>query len=246
MSGVGQTRFLIAFMEIREPDMSDRSEWLLTIHLKAEALIAEPGFERRFDSFLRPDQVGKWRLDGISGYYWYLHALVSVTRPKKVLELGRCLGTSALFMLGALPEDSTLITVDTLERASDLAHKLNDPRLQIVTGNDLDLGIYDGIDLREVDFMFVDTDHTNQQASREWDLYKPFLSPDAIVAFDDITMNDMGSFWSSLDCAKLETGTAYHYTGFGLAAPFIGSPCCGGDGLRTRYQRSRQPVSKTV
>ena len=226
--------------------MNDRSQWLLDIHRKAEALIAEPGFELAFESFLRPDQVGKWRLDGISGYYWYLHALIAVTRPKKVLELGRCLGTSALFMLGALPEDSTLITVDTLERASDLAHKVDDPRLHVITGNDLDLGIYDGIDLQGVDFLFVDTDHTNLQASREWDLYKPFLSPDAIIAFDDITMNDMGAFWSELDCAKLETGTVYHYTGFGLVAPFVGSRCSPGDGLKSGCQRSRQPATTAV
>jgi hypothetical protein len=50
-------------------------------------------------------------------------------------------------------------------------------------------------------------------------LYQPFLSDSAIVAFDDITMNDMGIFWKELDCPKLETGTKYHYTGFGLVAP---------------------------
>jgi hypothetical protein len=41
----------------------------------------------------------------------------------------------------------------------------------------------------------------------------------AIVAFDDITMDDMGVFWRGLDSPKLETGTKYHYTGFGLVAP---------------------------
>ena len=209
-------RAIKALSKIRMPD---RTEWLLEVDRKAKALLAEADYASRFDSFLRPDQIGKWGLDNLSGYYWYLHALVSVTHPKKVLELGRCLGTSALFMLGALDENSTLITVDTNERASDLAHVKEDPRLKILVGNDLDLQTYKGIDLTGIDFLFIDTDHTNEQATKEWNLYLPFLSANALVAFDDITMNDMGIFWSGLECPTLETGGTYHYTGFGLAAP---------------------------
>jgi hypothetical protein len=96
---------------------------------------------------------------------------------------------------------------------------LSDPRLQVLVGNDLDLATFDGIDITQIDLLFVDTDHTCAQATKEWEFYRPFLSENALVAFDDITMNDMGSFWGPLDCAKLETGTQYHYTGFGLAAP---------------------------
>ncbi|MDR3690795.1 MAG: class I SAM-dependent methyltransferase [Fimbriimonas sp.] len=189
------------------------------VHRRAEELLSKVDFEERMDSYLRPEQLGKWGRDNISGYYWYLHALVAVTRPKKVVELGRCLGTSALFMLGALDEDAVLITVDIEERASELSHRLGDPRLHVITGNDLDLSIYDGIDISNIDFLFVDTDHTCEQATKEWALYRPLLSENAIVAFDDITMNDMGRFWEALPCVKLETGTSYHYTGFGLVAP---------------------------
>ncbi len=200
----------------------DRAEELLKIHRQAEALLQAPEFESRFEAFLRPDQIGKWRLDNVCGYYWYLHALVAVTRPRKILELGRCLGTSALFMLGALGEDATLITVDIEERASDLSHVVADPRLQVVIGNDLDLGIYDGVDIGGIDFLYVDTDHTYDQASREWALYRPLLSERGIAVFDDITMNNMGTFWNELTCAKLETGGTYHYTGFGVVAPGSG------------------------
>ncbi len=199
--------------------MPQRSDWLEDIHLRADAMIAEHGFEARFRSFLRDDQIGQWKLDGISGYYWYLNALVAVTKPKKVLELGRCLGTSTLFMLGALEPESVLISVDIEERASDLSHRADDPRLKVVVGNDLELSVFADIDLSGIDFLFIDTDHTFDQATKEWELYRPLLAPNALVVFDDITMNDMGRFWSALECAKLETETTYHYTGFGLAAP---------------------------
>jgi len=196
-----------------------KTDWLVDVNRQAEELLADPEFEQRFSNFLREDQLGKWKLDNVCGYYWYLHALVLVTRPKKIVELGRCLGTSALFMLGALGEDAVLITVDTLERASDLSHCLDDPRLRVLVGNDLDLATFDGVDISDIDFLFIDTDHTCAQATKEWELYLPFLSENAIVVFDDITMNNMGAFWVPLDCARLETGTTYHYTGFGLAAP---------------------------
>jgi predicted O-methyltransferase YrrM len=122
-------------------------------------------------------------------------------------------------MLGALDEDATLISVDLEERASELAHQATDPRLRAVVGNDLNLGIYDGIDPTGIDFLFVDTDHTCEQATKEWKLYRPLLSENAIMAFDDIAMNDMGLFWEGLTSAKLATGKKYHYTGFGVAAP---------------------------
>ena len=199
--------------------MTDRSGWLLGVHRQAEELLSDPECPERMNPFLRPEQIGKWRLDNVCGYYWYLHALIATTHPRKVVELGRCLGTSALFMLGALDDGAMLITVDIEERASDLSHQLHDPRLHLITGNDLDLAVYKGFDISAIDFLFIDTNHTCEQATKEWNLYLPLLSENAVVVFDDITMNDMGSFWGGLSCAKLETGTTYHYTGFGLAAP---------------------------
>ena len=66
-------------------------------------------------------------------------------------------------MLGALDEDATLITVDAHEQASALAHRADDPRLKVITGNDLDLQIYNGLDLSGIDFLFIDTEHTKAQ-----------------------------------------------------------------------------------
>jgi len=88
----------------------------------------------------------------------------------------------------------------------------------VITGDDLNLESFGDIDISGIDFLFIDTDHRCDQASKEWNLYRPLLSERAIVAFDDITMNDMGRFWDGLTSPKLETGQTYHYTGFGIAA----------------------------
>ena len=196
-----------------------RAARLSETHCAAEALLESGLAKQRMASFLRADQRDKWQMDEVSGYYWYLYALVAVAKPKMVVELGRCLGSSTLFMFGALAEDAHLISIDIEERASELSHSIGDSRLQIAIGNDLDPELVQSLGLTGIDFLFVDTDHTNAQATKEWQMYLPLLSENALVAFDDITMNDMGAFWSALDCPKLETGTRYHYTGFGLAAP---------------------------
>jgi len=90
--------------------------------------------------------------------------------------------------------------------------------LRSLTGNDLAQAISEGIDLAGVDFLFMDTDHTYTLATKEWETYRRFLADNALVVFDDITVNDMGRFWDELACAKLATG-ASHCGGFGLAAP---------------------------
>jgi len=197
----------------------DRSKWLLDINGRAVQYLDCYGTRDSVLALHRPEQRDKWGFDNLSGYYWYLNGLVRVLQPRTVVELGRCLGTSALFMLAALPESSRLITVDIEERACELSHCLDDPRLTVLVGNDLDLSIYDGLEMGPIDLLFVDTGHTYEQATKEWELYRPLLSANALVAFDDIQMNDMGRFWDELDCAKINVGYFYHYTGFGIAAP---------------------------
>jgi len=124
-----------------------RLGWLEEVHGGAEQILECEDFVEQVERLHRPDQKGKWGLGDVHGYYWYLHALIAVTGPRTVVELGRCLGTSTLFPLAALPEGGRLITVDTEERACDLSHCLDDPRLTVIVGNDLDLEIYEGLEL---------------------------------------------------------------------------------------------------
>jgi cephalosporin hydroxylase len=68
-----------------------------------------------------------------------------------------------------------------------------------------------------VDFLFIDTEHTYEQVSREWAVYKRWLLDGAIVALDDIRMNDMPRFWNELQYEKLDlTEFCHPESGFGV------------------------------
>lgn len=151
-------------------------------------------------------------------YHLYLWALVKILRPSKVLELGTGIGTSAFFMMCALPAESRLITVEIQPTPPrHLRFWDADFRLTKVVGDDLDREAYGAIDLSGVDFIFVDSDHRRQHVERQWEAYRPLLAPGAVAAFDDIHLHSgLTQFWEALQGEKIDTGSAIHESGFGL------------------------------
>lgn len=191
--------------------------------MNRRALAAEPlPYDERLSAAISREAYAAYSKNAGHTYYLYLNALVAMLKPKKVLELGTDIGRSAAFMMTALPENGRLITVEigTHER-TDLIPWKDDPRLIIIQGDDLDLSIYKGIDLEGVDLLFIDAEHTYDHVSREWNLYRRFLNPGAVVALDDIHLNPgMERFWRELSCPKAVAGDGVHFSGFGICAPF--------------------------
>lgn len=48
-------------------------------------------------------------------------------------------------------------------------------------------------------------------------VWLPLVKKGGVIAFDDIHMNDMDAFWDAFDLPKVDTGTALHWSGFGVA-----------------------------
>jgi predicted O-methyltransferase YrrM len=158
----------------------------------------------------------------------YLASLTSILGKEnpalKILELGTATGVSAAFMMEALGPEGSLTTIEIrdLDRAPDspwrfdhLAPWKDDPRLRRILGDVLDPEIHGPIPA--ADLLFVDTDHSFEQAVREWQIYRLKVVPYGIAAFDDIHFNDgMERFWDSIDLPKFDTGRVIHEAGFGL------------------------------
>lgn len=138
-------------------------------------------------------------------YYQWLAHLVKIMKPNLVLELGNDFGLSTLMMFSELSETARLISCDLVKLLDFIPpHIFNDTRFKFYTGNDLNLNIF-GNDLPVgIDILFIDTEHTFDQVSAEWKIYKNLCNPGAIVILDDIRMNDMFNFWESLPYPKLE------------------------------------------
>lgn len=157
-------------------------------------------------------------------YYLYLFNLIKILQPKHILELGTSIGRSANFIMCALPENrmsrqnSKLTTIELGSfMRTDLKPFFNDNRLQIIYGSTTDKEIYAPLNLKNIDFIFIDTLHEYDQVVAEWNIYKNFLTDNAIVVMDDIHLNTgMDKFWNELPYEKIDCGNDVHFSGFGM------------------------------
>jgi len=49
-----------------------------------------------------------------------------------------------------------------------------------------------------VGLLFIDGEHTRTAAERDYDLYRPLLEKDGVIAFHDITLHDLWPMWCQL------------------------------------------------
>lgn len=175
-----------------------------------------PPYDQRLNRAMSEQQYFDYQHNTGHTYYHFLMKLVKSLKPKNVLELGTSIGRSGLFMMVSLPEKSRLTTIDIGSfLRTDLVDFAFDERLKIVYGDTLDKTIIG--DLKpDVDLLFIDSEHTYDQVSAEWEAYKHLLVDDAIVVADDIRLNDMGKWWDSLPYDKVDTGIGLHFSGFGM------------------------------
>ncbi len=119
-------------------------------------------------------------------------------------------------MLKEMNRKLTTIEMGSFLRG-DLVAFSDDNRLNIVYGSTIDPDVYEPLNLKDIDFLYMDTEHSYECISKEWSIYKNFLKDGAIVVMDDITLNEeMIKFWNSLNYEKLNTGIDIHFSGFGI------------------------------
>jgi len=177
-----------------------------------------PEYEPKWNLLKKLDSEWIGYVNGTNGFYYkWLAKAVSVLKPQNILELGTYTGTSTIMMYGEMGQDATLTSVDTVRDHRFIPDIMReDCRVRFVIGNDLDLSVYGDTAPQNVDFLFVDTEHSARQATAEWNLYRHKLVTNALVAFDDIKLNDMPQFWEKLPEPKFDLSKLCHYSGFGV------------------------------
>lgn len=160
-----------------------------------------------------------------NGYYRWLACAVRLLNPTHILELGTYRGVSALVMWSEMSANCLLTTIDidTTMRAWPPEMEA-DPRVTVVTANDLDIMVgqpltdgESGVQMPDapIDFLFMDTVHTCEQLAAEWAHYRGRLSEGALVVVDDISMNDVPRWWNRLPYRKAIEFASVHSTGLG-------------------------------
>lgn len=148
-------------------------------------------------------------------YFRFFYRLVREFQPKKALELGTD-KASCTAHLAANP--GTLVTtVDCRPASVRNAKRLALPNVEAVHEGSLQYAKRIGAlpEPPRFELLFIDTIHTPQQAWGEYEAFRPFLSPDAVVVFDDVGLNaEMEGIWNKIPGQKVRLD-GLHYTGFG-------------------------------
>lgn len=135
-------------------------------------------------------------------------AIYQVVRDLKgdvtCVEIGSYLGASACFICRATSKRSRVICIDTWQNdamkydpddvdadARDThaefvrnTHRFREKIVQIRKWSHEAVDDVSAIG-KQIDFLFIDGDHSYEGVKRDWDLYSPLLAPHALIAFHD-------------------------------------------------------------
>lgn len=173
---------------------------------------------KKFNKDDKFDQFCYSFIEGQGGYYVkFLKYLVENIQPKTIVELGSQKGFSTLSIYDALKNiDSHFYTIDFEKDQRYCPDEMfSDPKVSFLFGDVCSVDILKKIPF-DINLLFTDTAHFKDQIEDEFEVYQYLLSDIAIVAVDDIHLNDKGEFWDKLTYQKWDLTNLCHETGWGL------------------------------
>lgn len=124
-----------------------------------------------------------------SPYYRFLKLLAQELKPRISVELGVCGGGGSLHLCIGNPEGWVIGIDNAWDHAENINHiSKNYSNFVFMLDDSVKSARKVGEDVRygKVDILFIDTDHRYQRTLDEFNAWKPFLSSQAVVLFDDI------------------------------------------------------------
>ena len=155
----------------------------------------------------------KWKVGDVARtasrpYFWslLLFKLIKEFQPVSCLELGTCLGISGAYQAAALKvnNEGTLITLEGAESLASRARhhfvSLGLDNVSVVVGRFQDT-LDEVLDrCGSLDYAFIDGHHDEHATLAYFEKIGPFLSPGAVLVFDDISWSDgMKRAWRSIE-----------------------------------------------
>ena len=114
--------------------------------------------------------------------------------------MGNREGLSTISIIDALKKNDQFITFDIIKDLRFFPHELwADERFTFVQADVNDLESVDAamsaLTNKKIDLLFCDTLHTYSQITSEFEVFKRYLSPQAIILIDDIHLADKYRFF---------------------------------------------------
>lgn len=176
----------------------------------------DPGLLSKFSKSAE-DQTFLSYLNGHGGYYIkFLSLLVKELGLKNIVELGNREGLSTIGIYTSLSAESRFTTIDIVKDQRFCPDQMfNDKRVNFVHGDVCDLSIFPEVPM-DIDLLFSDTLHNFTQIQDEFKIYQHLLADRALVAIDDINLNDKRKFFDELPYPKWDLTELCHVSGWGL------------------------------
>lgn len=155
-------------------------------------------------------------------HYCLLQAIMKISKPQMVVEVGTYTGLSALVLLNSMPESCKLITYDikAWDKLSDTVFNNSD------FGNSFEQRLGDLADksffesqldvMTEADIFFIDGPKNGVFEQLFLKLFFQFRKKTCILVFDDIRLLHMIELWRSLNFKKIDLTSFGHWTGTGI------------------------------
>lgn len=133
------------------------------------------------------------RVSKSSAWCRFLYTMTELHRPQRVVEMGTGVGISAAAIASALPGGAEMWTVDLRPESGREARKVLEALtldVNIVTGR-FDAVLEDVLNsATPVDLLFIDGHHQEEPTLTYTETAVPYLSPNALVIYDDIRWSD--------------------------------------------------------
>lgn len=170
----------------------------------------------------RPDVRPDWlrvlphAQDADSLYYRALFEWARSLAPGSILEIGTDRGWSAAHLAAGAPH-AHIATMDLRLESAQWVAQLPVTNITSVTANSADASAVSK--WAPFDMVFVDGNHTFNQAYGEYALYRPMTKVGGLILFDDLALDmkgdEMGVFWDLVVDEKVRLDHLHH-TGFGI------------------------------
>lgn len=148
------------------------------------------------ESLQHPEELGE------------LLKLAKLARVKTVLEIGAGPCGTAVYFAENVGPDGYVVSVDlpfeiggTPPQYEQMA-KAKAENWALIRGDsgsqETKAAVEKALAGRSVGLLFIDGEHTRSAAIRDYDLYRPLLEKDGIIAFHDITLPELWTMWCVL------------------------------------------------
>lgn len=150
-------------------------------------------------------------------YYQYLHLLANWFQPLTAVEIGTHAGTSAAHL--AHGHDGSVITVDNNPAATAAVNALGYRNIKAHTADSSEAGAALFMNGVKCDVLYIDGNHTFNQAWGEYVLYRRLVRNGGLILIDDVDLemdgDEMNVMWSLIPEPKMRADWL-HATGFGI------------------------------